>query len=218
MWKIRTLLANCHNRLSVRLKIVSGALERASTQGRKQKRIDRFASQEGLISAMWQAWNNFSRTVIILSAQGTITAQGSYTHSQYENLSEEQLLYVCREASYARSIGRIRSLSNSHLEPTWGDATKINRIINEIMPSNRADLLTGFGLRSISLDLQVVRNACAHLSYDRIRDIEQIKTRYQATHYIHPSDALFWKEPSTGYEAWQVWVDELLASSAKATT
>lgn len=179
--------------------------------------MDRFAQNEGLISALWQAWNHFSRSTVILSAQGTLTSTGVRTNSQYSHLSESELLYVCRTAANGAQLRAIRPLIGNHLEPTWGDHIKINRIVDAIKPSNEASLLTGFGLRTISLDLQAVRNACAHISPDRVNEIQRMRIRYADTSFLHPSDVLFWTEPSTGLEVWRVWIDELLASAARVT-
>ena len=212
------MLTYCHSRLRVRLKTISAALIRASIHDRETRRLDRFARNEGLVSALWQAWNNFSRSVVLLSAQGTITETGARTNSQYSHLSEAELLFVCQAAASTKKFKNIRPLTKNFLEPTWGDARKINNIVNFVQPSNKATLISGFGLRAISLDIQVVRNACAHISRDRILDIDQIRTKYEDTHFSHPSDALFWTEPSTGNAAWRVWVDELLASAKKVTS
>ena len=207
----------CHSRLRSRLAIISAALRRSGIERTTARRIDRFARNEGLVSALWQAWNHFSRSTVILSAQGTLTSTGSRTNSQYSYLSESELLFVCREAAYGNPIRNIKPLLGNHLEPTWGDARRINRIISTIQPSNEISLITGFGLRSISLDLQSVRNACSHISSDRINDIVRMKVRYADTYFRHPSDVLFWTEPSTGSEAWRVWIDELLASAERVT-
>ena len=188
---------------------------RAEIQGRTARRIDRFARNEGLVSALWQAWNHFSRSAVLFSAQGTVTSTGTRTNSLYSHLSERELLYVCRAAAHGQRVTQIRPLIGSHLEPTWGDAKKINNIVSAIQPSNEASLITGFGLRSLSLDLQVVRNACAHVSTDQVAKISRMRTKYANTRFSHPSDVLFWTEPLTGNEAWRVWIDELLASATR---
>ena len=195
--------------------IISAALVRAGIQRRTARRIDRFARNEGLISALWQAWNHFSRSAVLFSAQGTVTSTGVRTNSRYSHLSENELLFVCRSAANGNPVRNIRPLIGNHLEPTWGDARRINRIVSAIQPTNEANLITGFGLRAISLDLQAVRNACAHISADRINEITRMKVRYADTQFLHPSDVLFWTEPSTGNEAWRIWIDELLASAAR---
>lgn len=215
----KILLISCHSRFCARINVVSSAVGRASLQRVTEKRVDRYARNEGLISALWQLWNDFSRNAIIHSALGTTTASGMTTNSRFSNLSEGQLLSVCRAAASGQQIpGNIRPLRGSHLEPTWGDARKIQLIVNCILPTNHLNLLSGFGIRTTSLDIQTVRNACAHISLDRINDIRSMQTKYSFTHYNHPSDVLFWIEPTTGNELWQVWVDELKASAAAVVT
>ena len=191
-------------------------MRRASLQRSEEKRIDRYARNEGLISALWQFWNYFSRSVIISSALGTQTASGVVISSSLSHLSEHQLLAVCRSVAIGnppKNTQNIQPLRGNHLEPTWGDAGKINKIVNFIWPTNANNLLFGFGLRRISLDLQTVRNACAHISADRSNDINRLQLKYSNTHYSHPSEVLFWTDPSTGNEAWQVWIDELKLSA-----
>lgn len=211
----RILLLSCHKQFRARINLISSALGRASVQRVTERRIDRFARNEGLISALWQLWNEFCRSAIIHSALGTTTASGMRTSSRYARLSRSQLLTVCRAAARREQISRnIRPLRGSHLEPTWGDDGKILLIVKFIMPTNHSNLLSGFGIRTTSLDIQTVRNACAHISADRVNDIKGLQTKYSQTRYSHPSDVLFWIEPSTGNELWQVWIDELKASAA----
>lgn len=213
------MLLSCHSRFCARIDLISSALGRASVHRAKERRIDRYARNEGLISALWQLWNTFSRSAIIQSALGTTTTSGMRTSSRFSNLSESELLSVCRAAAARRQVpSNIQPLNGSHLEPTWGDDRKIQLIISCIMPTNYSSLLSGFGVRTISLDIQTVRNACAHISVDRMNDIKGMQTKYANTRYNHPSDVLFWIEPSTGNELWQVWVDELKASAAAVVT
>ena len=215
----RILLISCHSRFCARINLISSALGRASLQRVKERRVDRYARNEGLISALWQFWNNFSRNAIIHSALGTTTASGMRTSSRFSNLSESQLLSVCRAVARREQVpSNIKPLSGSHLEPTWGDDGKIQLIVNFIMPTNYSSLVSGFGIRTTSLDIQTVRNACAHISVDKMNDIRSMQTKYANTHYNHPSDVLFWIEPSTGNELWQVWIDELKVSAAAVVT
>ena len=213
---MQVLLDSCRKRFCARIKIVASALRRSSLSRGAKRRIDRYSQNEGLVSSLWQMWSSFSRSAVLLSAGGAITASGDLTTSAFAHLQESQLLFVCRAAAFGQPVTSIRSLRGSYLEPSWGDAQKINRIVNRIRPTNANNLLTGFGLRSTSVDLQVVRNACAHMSSDNLEKIRQLQTRYADTRFSHPSDALFWTDPITGFEAWEVWIDELAASASAA--
>ena len=216
-WRMKVLLGSYHNRFSSQILIVTSALSRASLQRSSGMRLDRYARQEGLISILWQIWNYFCKRVIVESSLGSITTSGSVSTSQFSHLSEDRLLYVCRHA--ARNGGNLRRigvLRGSFEEPTWGDAVKIDRMVNYLNPSNKQNLLSGFGLRTLSMDLQKVRNACAHISHDNIEEIKNLQLTYASRQFNHPSDALLWIEPITGHEAWKVWVDELRASAVAA--
>ena len=182
-----------------------------------KRRLDSYARNEGLISALWQLWSYFSRSVVISSALGTTTASGATATSSWCHLSEYQLLAVCQRVARGNklpsNLQNIPPLRGNYLEPTWGDSAKVIRIVNHIGPTTSNNILFGFGLRNISLDLQIVRNACAHISPDSASDINQLKLKYSNTRYSHPSEVLFWIDPSTGNEAWQVWIHELRLSS-----
>jgi len=95
------------------------------------------------------------------------------------------------------------------LEPTWGDLGKANEIVRELMPTNEQQLLTAFGAMNLVRDLQDVRNACAHISADRIQDMRNLRTRYDVTKLLHPSDAIFWIDPITKDYSWRSWVKEM---------
>src|SRR3546814_8226481 len=73
----------------------------------------------------------------------------------------------------------IRALHGSHLEPTWGDLTKANLIVTGIESTNQVQLLTAFGGGFAIKDLQLCRNASAHLTKDLLRDVNAAKVRYR---------------------------------------
>lgn len=180
------------------------------------KKNDRFAIQEGLTSELWQAWNGFSRSIVIWSLKGCTTASGATTSSAYSACSIDEIRYLAMKAARNETIGKPRPILGDHTEPTWGDPAKINNILSKLSPSNCNQLLSAFGSSITISDLQKIRNACAHISADRIADVRSLQVRYDKNNFMHPSDALFWIEPNTGDFAWSAWLSEMNIIAAAA--
>src|SRR3546814_13626681 len=109
-----------------------------------------------------------------------------------------------------KSVSKIRALHGSHLEPTWGDLTKANLIVTGIESTNQAQLLTAFGGGFAIKDLQLCRNASAHLTKDLLRDVNAAKVRYSETRAAHPSDLMFWVDRATKAFMWKMCPAEIL--------
>src|SRR3546814_7954897 len=88
-----------------------------------------------------------------------------------------EIAYVAKLLAQGKSVSKIRALHGSHLEPTWGDLTKANLIVTGIESTNQAQLLTAFGGGFAIKDLQLCRNASAHLTKDLLRDVNAAKVR-----------------------------------------
>lgn len=172
-------------------------------------RTDKYALQEGLISNLWQAWCVFCREIVIASAIGALTKGGLATTSSYATRSEMEIAFVASKAASRRSVGIVRPLVGKHLEPTWGDLTKINLIISALNCSNNSSLLSAFGAALLIDDLQLCRNTCAHLNSDTLSQLVSAKVRYNDTKFSHPSDVIFWVDPSSRDYLWKSWVDEM---------
>jgi hypothetical protein len=170
---------------------------------------DKFALQEGYVSALWQAWCHFCRELIIHSAQGAITNNGIITTSPHSALSEMQIAYVAKQLSEGRSIANAKPLTGSHQEHTWGDVTKANKVASSIGCSNSGEILNGLSACLRVRDLQLCRNASAHISHSTIVGINAAKVRYQHNSFKHPSDMMFWVDPNTSDFLWKSWVDEI---------
>lgn len=196
-----------------RLKIADGAFERHVVDTPLTYRFDCYAFQEGLLSNLWQSWNLFCRDILIASAQGANTLAGVPTASPYTGRPEAEISYVSTKLSKNQSIGRIQPLAGRHLEPTWGDAVKLNRISVGIDASNSGSLASAFsGVKLIS-DLQKCRNACAHLNSETVALVVGTRVRYDDTSFRHPSQMMFWSDPVTRDFAWKAWIDEMVLVS-----
>ncbi len=202
-------LNSIRNRFLRRLKVVDSAFERHLVSPVVKFRSDRYALQDGLVSHLWQYWSAFCREVVIASAQGAITKSGVMTTSPFAELTQAEIAYVAMRLAKGNSIGRIRALTGSHLEPTWGDISKLSLIAGGIDSSNRSALLTAFGVASSIQDLQLCRNACAHVNLESYRRFRGARVRYIPQGFAHPSELMYWVVPSTGDFAWRSWMDEL---------
>lgn len=178
-----------------------------------RRRTERSALQEGLVSSLWQSWCAFCRDAVLASAQGTTTRGGALVTSPLVGRHELEICFVARELAFRRSVTTIRPLPGRHLEPTWGDLAKLNLIVSGIAFTNQSQLLSAFGVALALADLQICRNASAHLNIDTIATIRATRVRYQDTRFVHPSDVIFWIDPHTRDYVWKTWVDEMIAVS-----
>jgi hypothetical protein len=210
-----TLLDANRRRLTSRISTLDLVFERHAIEG-VRKRLDRSALQEGLVSALWQSWCAFCRDTVLSSALGATTSQGVSVTSPYVGRSEMEVCYVARELAAKRRIATVKTLGGSYLEPTWGDLTKLNLILSGIACSNQNQLLTAFGAALALQDLQLCRNASAHLNKDNISVITAARVKYQHTKFIHPSDVVFWVDPQTKDYLWKTWIEEITIVSELA--
>ncbi len=208
-----TSLKTIKNKLAVRVRALDAAFDRHIITPVTVRRIDRFALQEGLISALWQAWGRFCRDAIIRSVQGALTEQGTLTTSIYSARRDMEVAYIALQLSRNQTVGNVKALSGSYQEPTWGDAIKLNRISSGLQSSNAQTLMSAFSACSVIMDLKLCRNANAHLSSDMINGIRAAQVRYRDTQFKHPSDMMTWVETSTQDYLWKAWVDEVLLIS-----
>lgn len=205
-------------KLDRRIDLLEAAFLRVSINRNSIGKVDRFAVQTGLISETWQAWNSFCRSVILASLQGTTSACGVAVSSTYSNNTVDEIRFAAMRAAQGNSTNILRPLSGDHLEPTWGDLGKANTIIGALAPSNRSQLQSAFGSSVLLTDFQKLRNACVHISSDRLDDIRHMQVRYSSNRFLHPSDCIYWVDPKTKDYSWVSWTDEmkLVAKAAVA--
>ena len=110
---------------------------------------------------------------------------------------------------------RIKSLRE---EPTWGDQTKILDSINALRPKNCSSLISAFGLSLRGpKDLQIIRNACAHLNGDSLALVRQIRIYYLSPFLNHPSDLAWQQENKRRQTAFYLWLEDLKLIAEQAT-
>lgn len=206
-------LDSCRAKLSGRLDYLSSALAENEVDRITDRRVETFSKQEGLVSSLWQSWAFFCKSVILNSLAGATTATGGFATSPFAAIPLDELREHARRSACSQSLSPGKTIKGDHLEPTWGDIRKATLVINSLQPSNAAAIQRGLGVLTFALDLQIVRNAAAHLSPDRIADIRNMQLKYAKTSFRHPTDALYWIEPTSNVAAWRVWIDEMRSAS-----
>ena len=213
-------LKNIDERLTLRLARMESAHERAVTNKSIQRRVDRFALQEGLVSALWQTWCDACRSVVLNSAKGAITKSGTHVTSQYSPYTFDEIRFASMQFSRNQSVNpnRLQTIAGDHLEPTWGDFNKLQLVIVGLNPTNCYHLLSSLGTSSSIRDLQKTRNACAHLGAESILNIRQLAPRYDNASFEHPSDVIFWRVPGINIYSWRLWLLEIANAIRTAVT
>lgn len=196
-------------KLQRRLLVLDSGFDRHVVDPVAILRADKFALQEGYVSALWQAWCNFCRELLIQSTKGAVTSSGTTTTSPHIALSEREIAYVAKRLSNNLAINSIRPLIGSHQEHTWGDLSKLNLVASNIGCSNAASILASLSACLRIEDLQLCRNASAHIAKSTLQDVRQSMVRYQNTSFKHPSDMIIWVDPSSSDFLWKSWIDEI---------
>ncbi|MEQ3679888.1 hypothetical protein [Pseudophaeobacter sp.] len=204
-----TSLKTLRLKLQRRLLVLDRGFDRHLIDPVAVQRVDKYALQEGYVSALWQAWCSFCRELLIHSTQGAITASGVNATSPHSACGEMEIAYVAKRLSNRLSVNAIRPLVGGHQEHTWGDLSKLNLVASGIGCSNASSILSGLSACLRIEDLQLCRNASAHISKSTIQSVRASKVRYQNTSFRHPSDMMSWVDPVSSDFLWKSWMEEI---------
>lgn len=204
-----TLLSKHRLKLAVRLNTLDAGFRRHLRVSDNLPRLDRYALREGLVSALWQCWGQFVRAILIESARGAFRDNGDLTVSPYQANSEAEIAFVCMKLAHRKSVGLVRAISSPHVEPTWGDVDKAILIASGIGITNSAEVLSALSIPSSLKDLQLCRNAAAHLGRSTFSELRAARVRYADTWLMHPTDAVVWVDNTTYGYLWDTWVDQI---------
>jgi len=197
------------NTLIRRLERLDTAFSRYFIFKENKRIIEQYSFQEGLISSLWQSWGFFCKEILFGSIKGGITLSGqSITCPQYANLTELQLFYVAKILASNQNLTQIKSAKPQN-EPTWGDVDKLGLLFTSFNTPNSQHVSVAVSGSALLKDLQLVRNANAHITPHTISSLKAAKVRYSDTRLRHPSDVMFWTEPSTHDFLWTSWVEEM---------
>jgi hypothetical protein len=154
---------------------------------------------EGLLSRIWQTWNQFCRSCVIESCVGTTTVGGMGIPALPDAVSEAHVSGAAINAKKS-ATGTIWGTPNSmlRLEPTWGDVDVLVKILTRLRPSNSANMLAAFSSSYPSAKaLQLIRNAAAHNHSQNMSEVLTLRPSYIVFPIVHPIQALFWTEPAS---------------------
>ncbi|WPZ28510.1 hypothetical protein T8A63_12815 [Sulfitobacter sp. OXR-159] len=203
-------------KLNCRISTLDSGFDRHVVKRSHTRRLDRFALQEGYVSALWQAWCAFCRELLICSAQGATTARGAVIASPYTVHSEMEIAFIARQLANGNVVRTIRPLLGSHQEHTWGDLGKLNSVVSGLGCGNAPQVLTALSACLRIEDLQLCRNASAHIGKSTIQEIKKARVRYLDTRMQHPSDMMYWVDPGSSHFLWKSWIEEIELSSQLA--
>lgn len=203
-------------KLDRRLSILDNAHRRLSLRRHRIRKIDRFSAQMGLVSTLWQVWNDASRSIILSSVKGAILASGAEVSSEFSGFSTGQIRFAAMKFARNEQVDQLKEIAGDHVEPTWGDLDKASRIVSRFRPTNSSQLLSAFGSMNLVKDLQITRNACAHISIARLQEIYELGVRYDGDKPLHPSDVIYLIDPNTKDFSWYSWTDEIRAFACYA--
>ena len=164
---------------------------------------------KSLLSDVWQNWCLFCRAIIIKSCSGTETRSGITLSPRTGLNSWQRISYEAKQAFQGNNIHPSRKLNFLRHEPTWGNQGVLIRAIPVLAPQNARALMTGFGLSlNAPKHLQTVRNACFHINHETMSEVKRIMTFYIGRRLSHPTDLMWWIEPSSQADAIFHWLEE----------
>lgn len=197
------------SKLNIRLNRLDSAFERHFFNLDSKRYVDIYAFQEGLISALWQTWCSYCKSIFIGSIKGAETLSGAIIDTPpYENSTEYELFYLANMWGDNKAINQVRS-AKPQSEPTWGNVDKLSIIFNNANTPNAATVSPPLANSQLLKDLQVVRNASAHITSHCLQNVNLAKVRYSQTSYKHPSDVLLWVDPLSKDYLWKAWISEI---------
>ena len=195
------------NRLEARLNLVEGRF--TTFRSAMPARLDHtdWMFLEGLISATWQYWCHFCRSVIVHSALGAKTATGVVLPACAATWEEVSAAAVRVARGKSPIPGQVNKILRH--EPTWGDTMKLLDIISNLPLANQIQLAQSFGASTYISHLQTVRNAAAHRHNQNTADVLALGPMYVVSRLRHPTEAVFWLEQQSQDLAYLFWLDDM---------
>lgn len=173
---------------------------------------------EGLISDLWQGWNNFTRTVLLMSCKGCSARDATLIARRPRDNSWQRIGYEANQAAFQRLIRPGKVIKFRRQEPTWGDMNKVLNIISGLNPSNKSKLMASFGLSLRGpKHMQLVRNACAHKNKETMAAVRSISIYYISKLPQQPSELVWQVDRSNKTVALYSWISDLKVIADLAT-
>lgn len=174
---------------------------------------------EGMLSRIWQSWCRFCRLTVVRSCLGSTTASGVVVVPVAGALSEHHISGAACSAVRKHATNCWTAAPNTvlRLEPMWGDVDSLNKILTRLAPVNASQLLAAFSAAAGSAKaLQKIRNGAAHSNPQTLAEIVGLGTAFVTFPITHPTQALFWVEPTSSDFLVLNAIDELEAAAEAA--
>ena len=162
-----------------------------------------------LLSDIWQNWCLFCRAIIMKSCMGAKTRSGTTIPPRAGFNSWQRISYEALQAIHGNTVHPSRVVRLMRYEPTWGDQSVLLKAIPILAPQNAGSLMTGFGLSlHAPKHIQTVRNACFHINSETMSEVRRLAAFYIGRGLSHPTDIMWWLEPSSKADAIFFWIEE----------
>jgi hypothetical protein len=125
-------------------------------------------------------------------------------------IDEQRVIYEAGCAVKGQPPRAGARIINSWAEITWGDIDKLVIVVGALNPTNRTELLNGFGGGlSGPKHLQIVRNASAHINRDNATSINRLAAYYYGNPIKHPTDLATRSHILTKDPAFISWISDM---------
>lgn len=210
-------LDSLSRRLERRLSAIESAIDQSPLLHGRVDRLSKWAYQDGFLSQAWQAWGSFSRELILQSVAGVPTATNQATGCPHSGRPERELAWIAARAAKGESIVNVRPLVAMRQEPTWGDARKIQSIVQAYGLANEQTVLSGILSAGLIVQhIQTIRNAAAHTNIETIAEVRALARFYVAAPITMPGDAILWTDPVSGDFIYRSWTARMIAAARLA--
>lgn len=179
----------------------------------------RFLS-ESLLSNIWLDWNEFTKSILMASCNGSLDRSGNTIMARPSINTEERIRYEFKKYSNGGSPNA-SGVDFGPLEPTWAHSQYVIPAIQGLAPGNSSRLQSAYGNATLvgHKRIHAVRNATAHKSRHNRIDIAALRANYITEHYLDPIDIIwgFDKHDRSKIAIFQ-WLEDLIDIADIATS
>lgn len=174
---------------------------------------------EGCVTALWDAWSRFNRSVLLASAEGPVIGQSGTTYAPLQNRTETQALSKL-SADARLPTNRIKLSGN---EPMWAAPEMLFDVCISLELTPQHPLHPAVTANTLSLplnsttpnpipEIRKVRNFCAHKGDSTFRNMSRHFRPGVLNVHSHV------KQKIHGISRFSHWVDCLKVISEAATS
>lgn len=168
-------------------------------------------TEDGCVVSLWDAWNRYLRSLVLVSASGPVVSLGGSTYQPRNARSEDEALRYLKQNSRRHAYRVTRNEPNWHMPNAFVDIV----VCLELDPIQTRTLsgaisATSIALGSISVpnpveEIRICRNFIAHKSSVTLRDVKS----YARGTYSDLSSHL--RRKRSGVETFTEWKECMVA-------